>query len=359
MGNCSINYKWNTGKNIPQYTQAVCGISGFSRVDPGNICFFLVLLFFVFISKLYSPFEGKDIYDVCELLGGSFLRVTAGSVTFLGLVFATFVILREYGENMKIISFKISPLSFVMMFFIICAIIGAYLGLETITRMHAFFSPVIIAGLLFILVGAVNSMDTTNLLPILGEGANHVFGEGILRISLFVPILYLFLVPPYIKTNRNFKIVGYTAIGMSGILVVFTTIVYLLVFPMPTSTESFLPVFQLARLINYGRFFQRVESVFMLIWATTASMYLSLLLFFTGHVFQKTFKLKYRRPLILPLGVIIFSLSFLPPNLVTAIKLETQYFSFVSISIVYVMIPLILLFAYIFRKGPKGAVKNE
>jgi hypothetical protein len=65
----------------------------------------------------------------------------------------------------------------------------------------------------------------------------------------------------------------------------------------------------MGRLINYGRFFQRVEAMFMLIWAAAALLYLSTVFYFILHIIQKTFKLKYYKPLIIPFAILILNLS--------------------------------------------------
>jgi hypothetical protein len=161
---------------------------------------------------------------------------------------------------------------------------------------------------------------------------------------------------PFLKTNKNFRKTGYYTILLSAISLVTSVLIYLSAFPYPTALESFLPIYQLARLINYGRFFQRVESIFVLIWAASALIYLSTGFFFILHVFRKTFGLKYYKPLIIPMAILIFNLSLLPPNLMTVMKLDTEFFrSYVWI--VTFIVPIVALL--LARARLKSAKKRK
>ena len=113
----------------------------------------------------------------------------------------------------------------------------------------------------------------------LGNGIPMIISKGLLRASIFSPIIYLFFITPFIKTHKNLKLAGYIGVGVSGILLIVSALAYLMVYPYPVSTESFLPIYQLSRLVSYGRFFQRIESIFLLIWVSSSLLYLSVILF--------------------------------------------------------------------------------
>ncbi|RCX19427.1 spore germination protein (amino acid permease) [Anaerobacterium chartisolvens] len=319
----------------------------------------IMLVAFWLISKLYSRFEGMDIIDISQIAGGGILRVITGLVMTAYIMYIISIVLREFAEDMKVIILPESPISFVTLFFVAGMIVGAYLGLEAIVRLGAIFIPLITIGFLFITIGVSPYYDMANLFPVLGAGPEKIFGEGFFRISIFSAASILFFIAPYIRTNRNFKIVGYASILISSCLFLWSVLSYIMVFPYTVSIENFLPIYQMARLINYGRFFQRVESVFVFIWAATALLYLSGAFYFIIHIFRKTFKLEYEKPLIAPFAILIFNISLLPPNLATAIQLEEEYFR-KYIWIVTIVFPIIVLsIANISQKRKKGERKGE
>ena len=334
--------------NFPREVAENAGTAGWLET-----VYFSVLAFLLFslIARLYARFNRKDLLDIGELAGGETGRIITG-LLFLGLVlFVGTLILREYTENMKVISLTDSPLGFVMIFFAVAMVVACYLGLEAIVRFIAVSVPVIMATFLFIAFMVAPYYDPTHLLPVLGNGAYGIFVKGFFGLSTYSPLLYLFLLPPFLKDQKSFPRIGYTALGVSALLLLASSLAYSLVYSYPTSLESFLPVFQLARLINYGRFFQRLESVFLISFALSAMQYLGIILFFAVHIFKKTFRLEYYRPLILPFAVILFGLALLPSNLMTVIDLETKTYGTFAWGITFIL-PIIVLLLARLRPAP-------
>lgn len=311
---------------------------------------FLSLILFYIISKLYSKFEGKDLLDISEYVGGKIGKIICGTIIIFLLLYIVPVVLREFAEDMKVISFITTPISIVTMFFLICMMISAYFGLETIVRVHAAVVPIIIIGFLLIICGALPYANIKYALPILGQGVYNIFGEGFFSISIFGELLILFLIAPYIGNNKTLKKVGYTAIGFSTFFLTISSLVVILVTPYPSVIESFLPIYQISRLISYSRFFQRIESIFIIIWVFAALLYLSVLFYYILFTFKKMFGLKYYKPLILPFAVLIFNISLLPPNLLSAINLETNYFRRITWTAAFFLIIILLLTAKFINK---------
>jgi spore germination protein (amino acid permease) len=313
-----------------------------------------VVSFFLFmiIAKLYVRFEGKDLLDLGEYIGGNIGRIIVGLIVTAFLLYITPIILREFSEDMKIISLPQSPLSFVMFFFLAGMVVAAYLGIEAIVRYSAIVVPIIAVGYLLIIAGSIQYFDVSRITPVLGKGLYAIFVEGLPRISVFAGIINVFLIFPFMKTNKNFKTVGYASIIISGLFFTIGVLAFSLVYQYPTGTESFLPMYQLARLIDYGRFFERIESIFVPVWVVSALFHLSILLFLIVHVFKKTFNLKYHRPLILPFAILIYTFSFLPQNLISAIELEKSFRNF-AWTISFLLPLLLLIIARVIKKRSK------
>jgi spore germination protein (amino acid permease) len=298
--------------------------------------------------------------DRAEKVFGKIGRITVGSILVLFFLFIISVVLREFSEDMKIIALTDSPISFVSVFFLLGMIAGAYMGLEAIVRFGAVAVPIIAIGYAVIAIGTSQYYDFSRMMPLFGTGTYDIFIKGLKFLSIFSGIITLFMTAPYIRTYKDFKSAGYAGLGISSAILVSSTIVYMLTYPYPTAVENFLPVFEMARLVNYGRLFQRIESLFLILWATAALLYLSMGFFFIVFMFKKAFKLEYYRPLIMPFAIIIFNLSLLPPNLITAIDLETNLFRTYAWIIAFVMTIVLLVFArFLKRNDKKDGKKNE
>lgn len=317
----------------------------------------LAFVLFMIIARLYKPFEGKDLLDLGEHIGGNAGRILVGAIVFLFLLYAAPVILREFSENMKTISLPQSPISYVALFFLAGMIIAAYLGIEAIARYSAIVVPIIAIGYLLIIVGSIQYFDISRITPWLGSGPYEIFVKGLPRISMFAGVILVYLIFPFIRTHKNFKTVGYISINLSGVFFLIGVLAFSLIYQYPTGTESFLPIYKLARLIEYGRFFQRVESMFVLIWATAALLHLSLILFLIVYVFKKTFKLEYYKPLVIPFSIIIYTLSFFPHNLISAIELEKLFRTF-AWTVTFLLPIVLLVIARFVKKRTKKEAGN-
>jgi len=306
--------------NMPRVAAEEAGTAGWILVLYVSL---LSIGIFGLITVLYRRFEGKDLLDIAQETFGPAGRITLGIILVLFILFIASLVLREFSENIKIISLNMSPISYVAFFFAVSMAIGAYMGIEAIVRVAAIAVPVIILGYILIAVGVTQYVEISKITPLLGAGPYRIFVKGISRMSLYAGIILVFFIPPFLKTNKNLRFVGYVSLWMSTVFMTLSTLVYLLVYQFPASIENFLPMYQLARLIKYGRFFERIESVFMVIWGMTAFLYLSITFFFIVYIFHKSMGLKYYRPLVLPFAILLYTLSLIPENLVTAIRFET------------------------------------
>ena len=342
---------------------------GFPRrmVDAGGTAGWMIplytsvisLILFFFISKLYSNFEGKDIIDVAQIAGGNIGRLVVGVILIADYAFILSILLRIFGENIKVFALNQSPLSFIIMTFIIVMAISAYVGIESIVRFNSLIVPIVATAFIIIILGNVNFMDVTNLFPILGTGPYEIFIKQISGISIYSSLSAIFLVTPFLGTYKDFKKIGYWGIIISGLLLTLGTLLYVLVVPYPTSTEYLLPYLHLARYVYFGRFFQRVESIFMIAWTLAAFSYLSMGLYLLLYTVKKTFRLEYYTPLIIPIAVILYTVSFMPQSLMASVAIERQIVRNFAWVVTFAVPIVVLIMAKVIGRKKEGEKFNE
>lgn len=315
----------------------------------------VVLISFFIISKLYDRFERQDLLDIAEYIAGGAGRIVVGVPLALFFVYTCSTTLRDFSENIKTISLVTSPMSYVIGFFVICMVISAAIGIEAVARIHLLLVPIITVSYLFILIWVTQYFDITNILPVFGNGAYDIFVKGFARVSVYSELVAVFLLVPFVKSNKNIKSIGYKAIFFSMFVMTAGSLVYMAVMPYPISNESFLPIYRLARAINYGRFFERVESLFLIMWTMSALLYFSTTFYFSIHVFKKAFKLTYYKTLILPFSIIIFTVSFMPHSLMANERIEIVYFrNFTGVTI-FLSVLVLLIVARVKRRIKGGS----
>jgi len=341
--------------SFPRFVAEKAGTAGWILIVYLTV---LSLFLFTIISKIYKNFQGKDIIDIGEYVGGNIGRILIGLIIIIDYMFIAPGVLREFSDSLKIITLDKTPIGFVMLFFLIGMITAAFYGIEPITRFSAIIVPIVAATFILIIIGIIPNFNLTNLFPLMGSGVNNIFIKGIPNVSIFSGISILFILPPFLNSYDCFRKTGFYSILLSGFFLTVGALIYTLSIPYPASTEFTMPMYTLARTIDWGRFFTRIESIFVFAWAASAFIYLSILLFFIVYVFKKTFRLEYYTPLILPVSVLVFAFALIPESMMRVFQLESQIFRAYAWIVTFGM-PIILLMAALLIKKKKGAVPNE
>ena len=189
-------------------------------------------------------------------------------------------------------------------YFLFGMLISVSIGIRGIFRASTIIAPIIIFGILFIFFSLYRDIDITNYFPIFGNGIKEFFIQGSFRIEMFESIFLILLMGPQIKNIKKATIGSFILISSSTLII---ALLLFGIFPYPSSLENYFPLFELNRLINFGRFIQRVESIYILIWLIAMYIYISLGTSYTVQTFSKVFKLNYTNRII-PLFCILIIL---------------------------------------------------
>ena len=268
----------------------------------------IILIYFSVVAAFYKNMGSLDLLDISEKAGGRVLKIIVGFLAAAYLFSQLTTALGGFSKMLKIISLDKSPLSFVEILFIAGIIFSAFFGIEAVVRINAFLLPVVIVGFLLITIGVIPQLEVNNLFPILGEGYMSVAKGSLYKLSTFSSLIILFFMVPFIK-KKYLKRVGYMSILVSGLLLLWSTLSFLLLYPYQVAVDSKIPVFQMAKHIEVGNMFQRIESIFVLISSISALLYLGVIFTFLILIIKKTLNLRKSKPLILPMAVICLTVS--------------------------------------------------
>ena len=317
-----------------------------------NIVYITILcvLFILLICKFFKPFNSLDLLDVSEFLGGKFLKYIVGILYILFFIFFAAISLRHISTSLKLIYFEDSPILFVMLFFIIPTGIVAKLGIKSISRLNLIFMPIFLVSMLIILFSTINLFVPQRLLPILGYGVNKTFLDGIINISSFSCISYLYFLIPFLKNTNEFKKITISSLIVSAIYLLFSVIYLLMLFPFIPFSDEILSIYLVARLIEFGRFFQRIDAIFIFIWILTILSFLSITLFFICHIFKKITRTKNYTTMCYPFSFIILGITCLFQNISQVKYIEDFVLSYLVIILSFILSPIILFFGYLKKK---------
>ncbi|MGZ4112965.1 MAG: GerAB/ArcD/ProY family transporter [Tumebacillaceae bacterium] len=218
-----------------------------------------------------------------------------------------------------------SPISFVALPFALVIAYFAFTGVEGLTRIAWLLLPVLTFGLLALLLLNINWMDMEYITPYLGKGIKELSIGGGVFTGVFLNIICLVILASRLREPKDAVKIGFWSIVAVGLTYSAVTLVFIMVFPPEASMRAPFPLYQLGRLIYIGRFITRLEAAFVFIWVAMAVIKLSFCLWVSTFLYGTLFQMPVNRPLVIPMSLLVYSLSFITRNFPEMLELNTKY----------------------------------
>lgn len=314
-----------------------------------NIIYITILctLFALLICKFSKPFISCDILDVSEYLGGKFIKIIIGILYIIFYVFFSAYCLRFFTHSIKMIYFDNISIVLLSILFLIPAVIASKTGLKSISGASIVFLPLSILSLLVFSVVASNYFAWENLFPIFGYGVKETFLLNLPNLFAFNVVSYLYFLKPFIKNEKNYKKISILVVIMCGIYLLISIIILLMLFPFITQTDETLSVYLVTRLISFGRFFQRVDALFIFIWIIIIISFISLNIFILSHIIKKIAGLKFYSPLVYPISAIILAISLMFKDISELKHMIMYVYRIYGVVLIFIVSFLVVIFSYI------------
>ena len=321
----------------------------------GIIMFFLVLL----IVKLFKDFGGQDIVDIANIFGGPVFQKIIGMIFIFYFIFSNSVLLRNFCECLKTVYYPMTSLFFILLTFIIALCISNNFGFSVTAKINLIFLPIIFVSILFIFFANNENLSFENLTPILGNGLFDTFITGIGNLGAFGGIVFLYFIPPYLKEPKKLKKVAMLSIVLSIIYLIICVAIILLTFTFLLKVDEIMPLYSAARYIEFGSFFQRLESILLLIWIIGMTCYFSITLHIVMNIFKKITNIRNTKPLLITFALLMLSISLLPKNYAISKFLETDVYPYLVIGIGMFLSTAILILAYFKVRIKKNSTSSR
>ena len=310
------------------------------------ICTFIAFL----LSRLFKKFGNADIIDVSEFLGGKVFKTIIGCIFIFYFIVSSSILLRNFCEAIGLVYFPMTPIIFIILLFVIGSCISNRLGFNISLKVNLIILPIALISIVFIFVANFKNFDIQKIFPILGAGFNDTFITGLLNISAFEGILYLYFIPPYLKEPEKYKMISIVSTILTGVYLILCVSIILFIFPSFFTTNEIMPLYSAARYISFGNFLQRLESIFMMVWILAFISYLTIACKFSVSIFQKLTNIKNTKEIINIFGLLILAVSMFPKNLAESTFWETRIYSYVSVAVIFILGITILVLANLKKK---------
>ncbi len=279
---------------------------------------------FTFIYLLLKRFPNKDIIAIFNDTMGGILGFVFSGILGLYLLFVAVSTISEFNEVVKAYVFPLTPSYVIIGLFSVGVLVLCLLGLESLARFAKLSVYAMLFGFALILLLGIQNYDINRLFPIFGYGIDKVFINGIARSSAYGEVIILAVFAKSLQGAQYIKKAGYASLIISGISISLSLLAFTLSFPYYTAMEIVAPMYQMATLIDYGRFVQRVEPIFLFIWFLSSFIAVTGVFYCFVSIYCKMFRIQDMRPIIIGSSIILFSGSVIQSNIGVSAALTIQ-----------------------------------
>ena len=309
--------------------------------------FILALLLVFIITKLFSNFNGKDIIDISEFLGGKVLKVIVGIVFIIYFLVILSTTVRVIVQDLEIIYFQNISI-YVLTLAILASIVFVYkYGSSAVVKCNSIIAPIVGIAILIIAFSNVQDFSLDRIFPILGFGAKETFITGASNIFAYSGLAILYFIMPMLKDSKNFKKVSIVSTILVGILIVGSVSSLVLSFPFIENINEISSLYVESRDISYWQVFQRIDGLFVFSWILALLSYISVVLFIIVVIFRKLTNAKKEFPVVLAFATITYVTTLIPNNIAMIRFLEDIVFKYTNIIVAIFLSLIVLIFANI------------
>jgi len=332
------------------------GIVGTSGWYMTLISMLTAIFAFTFLYLLLKRFPNKNIMEISDVVLGKL-----GSAVFLLLLggflqWTASVNIREFTEVLKIYVLPRTPPSLITILFLLTVIVFSFMGLETIARFAKCIIYILGAGLILVVILSSQNFELRNIFPIFGYGLDVTIIHGVLRSSFYGEIVIIGVIAASLQGYKEIKRIGFSSLLISGLITSFCLMIFTLVFPYNVGQELTSPMYEMAALIDYGGFMQRMEPLFLFLWNFGSFVEISFILYASLMVYCHIFRIDDKRPIILPMVTTLYSLSLVPKSITEVTSGYVQTLRSWGWILYYIPPVIILIIAMI--RGKKGESQN-
>jgi len=315
-----------------------------------------VILVFI-ITALGLRFPEKSLVEYSEIILGKWLGKIIVLIYILFYFHLSSNIIRGVTSTIQGTLLQNSTLETITIIVFLASAYSVKMGLETITRANILNLFVTFLAIFTVFILLIKDMNIEMLTPVLSRGIVPVLRGSVEPASWFCQVVSIAFIMPFINKPKETRLCAIIGVVWAAVtLSIMAALVVVIFGPQLASVLSF-PTLEVVRYINVGQYIQRVEIVFLIPWIISNYIKICFFYYITVLIVSKIFKIEKTKTLVIPVGLVLFSMS------IALFKNNVELSSFFSqVSGYYFLpvelgIPALLLVIELIRK--KGRRKSE
>ncbi|MFC5531086.1 GerAB/ArcD/ProY family transporter [Cohnella yongneupensis] len=309
---------------------------------------FVVLLIFGPLGRLSGKASVGEF--LAKLLGKPIGKIVLALLLLTGPLPVTVFNIRDLTDFTTNDILNRTPIEAIAFLGLLVVVIGLYLGIQTLGRAADVLFPLVMVLLLIMLVSLLPSITVHHILPVGEYGLKPIVAASILLLG------YPYLEPsiPWMisfkmeKPAQFGKVLRNSAL-ISGLFFLLTTTLTIMRAGPELAAQLSYPTYFMAKMINIGDFYQRVEALLSFLFFIVIFFRQSMLIYVSATGLADLFSLKNHRTLLIPLVLIVMPLAFNAwsnPSMLFKLDQTWPYFRMIF----GVLLPLAVLIAAIWKQ---------
>ena len=284
------------------------------------------LIFMFIVLALYKVFPTYDLLDISKYLGGKSLKYIVAILYVIFFTAFSIICLRYFASDLHVIYFPGYSYLFLILLVFVPVVISTRTGLKAIYGTNLVVIPITVLSTFLLFFISIRDFSWQRLFPIFGYGAKNLFITS--SINFF-----------------TFKKISIFTIIICGLYYLLTILALTMTFAYGFKADESFSLYLIARLATLGRFFQRIDAVFFLVWILAFLSFLSFNIYLVAYIIKKSFELSSSNELVYSISVIIIGGSLVFANIANVNSFTQSIFRPFTFILIFCMSFVILLIA--------------
>lgn len=302
-------------------------------------------------GQLHRLYPGRHFLGAMEQALG---KTPGRTLAWLFLLFHIHICgatLRDYSEFVAGNFFEKTPLVVIVASMVLVCALAVKSGAETIARCAQIFLPVVLSLLLINIVLLIPDMDTSQVLPVLRNGALPLAKGMVVVQGWFVQFIMIsFLLPSVAGGGVR---AGYWSVLAAALTMVVINLTVLFLFGINAS-QFYYPFLMASRFIRVADFIEHVEAMVMTSWVLGTFARISLFYYTAAVGAAHCAGVKNFRLLVYPVGLLLVVSAFwVAPSMQALLNFISTWGNLYIMS-GYVLLPALIAVVALLRRGRAG-----
>jgi len=270
---------------------------------------------FSLIHMMTKAYAGKNILEIYDETVGKKAGRLFALIFCLILFLSASITLREFTDATNVYLLHETPPGFIVGMFIIAMTVVCLLGIEGLGRVAKLFSYILLFNFLIVMILSYQRFEAHRLYPLLGYGLGNTIKNGIMRSSAYGEIILIGVFAKALNDTKDAGKIGYKSLIFGGLTIAIILFSVIASFPYFIAVELADPLYIMVSLVQYGRFFQRVEVVFIFTWNLSTLIGLTSIFYGSINCYCHAFNIKDKKPIIISFAITIYIATLIIPSI--------------------------------------------